>query len=113
MGAQTRRTALAEFDQGWLAAMEQTPFVRLIIGLVGLTRLGQRPAPLDQLALVVDRSVAETTALVRENVTARVEDGLIYWDEPFPGDRTRRTLYVGDREIPMRSGCAPDLFIYA
>src|SRR5215831_6248036 len=53
-----------EFDQGWIAALEQTPLVGLLAGLVGLTRLGERPAPLERLAVIVDRSAAETAALV-------------------------------------------------
>jgi hypothetical protein len=44
-------TDLERFDQGWLAAMEQTPLVRTIIGLAGLTRLGERPAALDRVPL--------------------------------------------------------------
>ena len=104
---------LEQFDQAWLAALRQTPFARAIIGLVGLTRLGERPAALERLAAVLDQPVETTAALLRREFTARIEDGWIYWDEPFPGHRTRRTLYVGDRVIPMRSGCAPDLFVYA
>jgi len=110
MTEQSRPGELEEFDQAWIAAMEQTPLVGLLAGLVGLTRLGERPAPLERLAAIIDRSAAETTALVRRDTTARIEGGLIYWDEPFPGDRTLRTLYVSGREVPMKSGCAPDLF---
>lgn len=110
---QTAATDLEAFDEGWLAAMEQTPLVRTIIGLTGLTRLGERATPLDRLAAVVDRTPEETAALVRSDLTARIEDGLIYWDDPYPGDRTRRTVYVGDREVRMGSGCAPDVFTFA
>jgi hypothetical protein len=93
--------------------MEQTPFVRAIIGLVGLTRLGEHPATLHRLATITGLPIVETAALLRNEFRAHIEDDLIYWDEPFPGNQTRRMLYVGDREIPMRSGCAPDLFVYA
>ena len=110
---QSHPTELEQFDQEWLAAMEQTPYVRLFLGLVGLTRLGERPAALERLAAIVDRPVDETAALVRGATSARIEGELIQWDEPFPGDRTRRMLYVGDRAVPMRSGCAPDLFGFA
>jgi len=111
MTEQSRPGELEEFDQAWIAALEQTPLVGLLAGLVGLTRLGERPAPLERLAAIVDRSAAETAALVRRETTARIEGGgLIHWDEPFPGDRALRTLYVGGREVPMKSGCAPDLF---
>lgn len=113
MTEQTRATELEKFDQGWLAAMETTPFVRAIIGLSGLTRLGERPAELERLAAVVDRPVDEIAALVRREFTARIEGGLIYWDDPYPGDRTRRMVYIGDREVPMGSGCGPDVFTFA
>jgi hypothetical protein len=110
MTGASRPDELEDFDQAWVAALEQTPLVALLAGLAGLTRLGERPAPLDRLAAIVDRSAAETEALIRRDTTARIEGGLVYWDEPFPGDRTLRTLYVGDRAVPMKSGCAPDLF---
>ena len=110
MTQQLRPDELREFDQGWLAALEQTPLVDLLAGLVGLTRLGERPAPLHRLAAVLDRSADETVTLIRRDTTARIEGGLVYWDDPFPGDRTLRTLHLGDREVPMKSGCAPDLF---
>ena len=109
----TPATDLESFDQGWLAAMEQTPLVRTVIGLTGLTRLGERPAPLEQLAAVIGRTPKETAALVRKELNARIEDGLIYWDDPYPGDRTRRTVYIGDHEVRMGSGCAPDVFTFA
>jgi hypothetical protein len=84
MTEQSRPGELEEFDQAWIAALEQTPLVGLLAGLVGLTRLGERPAPLERLAAIVDRSAAETAALVRRDTTARIEGGLIHWDEPFP-----------------------------
>ena len=110
MTQRSRPSELEEFDQSWLVALEETPLVSLFAGLVGLTRLGERPAPLERLAAVVERSAFETAAMVRRDTAARIEGGLVHWDEPFPGDRTLRTLYVGDREVPMKSGCAPDLF---
>lgn len=113
MAGQTPPVGTEEFDRGWLEAIEQTPSALVIIAMGGLTRLGLRPAPLDRLARVLDRSVTETTALVRENTTARIQRGVIHWDDPYPGDRTRRTIHVGDREIAMNSGCAPDLFAFA
>jgi alkylmercury lyase len=112
MSTQTTPTDLEEFDQGWLEVLEQTPFVRLVLGLAGLTRLGERPASLERLATILDRSTIDTVTLIRENTTARIEDGLIHWDDPYPGDRTRRTLYVGGRQVRMKSGCAPDLFLF-
>jgi alkylmercury lyase-like protein len=109
----TRPVGLEEFDRGWLEAIKQTPAALVIIALGGLTRLGERPAPLDRLARILNRSPDQTTALVRENTTARIENDLIHWTDPYPGDRTRRTIHIGDREIAMNSGCAPDLFAFA
>jgi hypothetical protein len=113
MSEQARSIDLEQFDRGWLETMEETPFGRLLIVVGGLTRLGERPAELNRLALILDLSVEETIALVRENTTARIEDGLVHWDDPYPGDQLRRTVYVGDRAVPMNSGCAPDLFAFA
>jgi hypothetical protein len=109
----TPQIDLEEFDRGWLAELERNTPARLVTALGGLTRLGEHPTSLNQLATVLDRSTEATAALIQENTTARIEDGLVHWDNPFPGDRTLRTLYVGDREIPMRRGCAPDLPAYA
>jgi alkylmercury lyase len=106
-------TDLAAFDQGWFAAMEQTPFVRAIIALSGLTRLGEHPASLQRLAATIDRPVDETAALVRREFVARIEDGLIYWDDPYPGEHTRRLVHIGNRTIAMGSGCGPDVFTFA
>ncbi|MFD2398921.1 organomercurial lyase [Prauserella oleivorans] len=108
-----RTTDLAQFDQGWLAAMEQTPFVKAIIALSGLTRLGERPAPVHRLATILNRSDSETAALVRQEFTARIENGLIHWDDPYPGNRIRRVVHLGDRQVPMGSGCGPDVFTFA
>ncbi|MFC0109593.1 organomercurial lyase [Kibdelosporangium aridum] len=106
-------TSLEEFDRGWLATLEKTPVAKAIIGLAGLTRIGERPASLDRLTAIVGQSRDATATLLRNEFTVRIEGDSIYWDDPFPGDQVRRMLYVGDREIPMRSGCAPDLFVYA
>lgn len=113
MTSQIHATGLEEFDQGWLEAMERTPFVNAIIALSGLTRLGERPASLERLATILDRPVDETAALVRREFVARIQDELIYWDDPYPGDQIRRTVYIGDRAVPMGSGCGPDVFTFA
>lgn len=87
-----------------------------VVGIrIGASHLafGERPAELNRLALILHLSVEETIALVRENTTARIEDGLVHWDDPYPGHQLRRTVYVGDRAVPMNSGCAPDLFAFA
>jgi hypothetical protein len=65
------------------------------------------------LAAVVDKPLEETEALVRRDFVVRIEDGLIHWDDPYPGEQTRRTVYIGDREVPMGSGCGPDVFTFA
>jgi alkylmercury lyase len=113
----TAETGLEEFDRGWLEtiekSIEQTPYLLVELGLAGLTRLGERPASLDRFAGILHRSTEDAAVLLRENRTARIENGLIHWDDPFPGDRVIRTIQIGGREVPMKSGCAPDLFGFA
>lgn len=111
MTEQTRATDLEAFDQGWFAAMEQTPFVKAIIALSGLTRLGERPAALDRLATILNRSVDETAALVHREFTARIEDGLIYWDAPYPGADAPAGVHRGprDRHGERARRCCPSL----
>lgn len=106
-------TELTDFDKARRDALERIPFARLVTAFGGLTRLGERPASLTRLAAIMEMSTEDTAKLLRENLSVRIEDDAVHWDTPFPGEQTRRTLYVGDREIPMRSGCAPDLFAYA
>lgn len=105
--------SLEQFDRAWLDAIERIPFAAFAIGLAGLTRLGERPARLDQLARILQLSTAQTATLVRENTIARIDDGMIHWDDPFPGPQPLRTLHIGDRTVSMNSGCAPDLFVIA
>jgi hypothetical protein len=113
MTERTHATDLQEFDHKWLEAMERTPLVRAVVGLTGLTRLGEHPATLDRLAAIVDQPVEETTALVRRELGARIDDGMVYWDDPYPGDQARRIVHLGDRQVAMGSGCGPDVFMFA
>lgn len=113
MTKQTRPTGLAEFDQGWLEVIQQTPWINDLYALIGLTRLGERPVSLERLAAVVDRPVAEAAALAQREFDVRIEDGLIHWDDPYPGEQTRRIVQIGDRQVPMGSGCGPDVFGFA
>lgn len=106
-------TELEEFDQGWLDVIQQTPWIKDLYALVGLTRLGERPAALERLSTIVHRPLEETAALARREFKARIEDGLIYWDDPYPGEQTRRIVHIGDRQVPMGSGCGPDVFGFA
>lgn len=113
MSEQTRPTGLEEFDQGWLEVIQQTPWITDLYALVGLTRLGERPVSLARLAAVVDRPLEETAGLVRRQFRARIEDGLIHWDDPYPGEQPRRIVQIDDRQVPMGSGCGPDVFGFA
>jgi hypothetical protein len=108
-----RQAGLAEFDRAWQDAIEQLPAPGMVTALAGLTRLGERPASLARLAAIIGMSTTDTRKLCREYLSVVIDEDTIRWDPPVPGDETRRTLYVGDREIPMRRGCAPDLFAYA
>lgn len=52
-----------EFDEGWLEAIRQTPFATLMVGLAGLTRLGERLlVPLAQLRASISGTFAEVNA---------------------------------------------------
>ncbi len=75
------------FDRTWLQTLEGVPFVRVLIALAGLPRLGEHPASLERLAVLVDRSLVETAALVQESTSARIHGVAIIWDGPFPGSR--------------------------
>jgi hypothetical protein len=77
MTEQTHSTNLEEFDHRWLDLLEQTPLVRTVVGLTGLTRLGVRPAALERLAAIVDRPLEETAALARRRGTHRGRAGLL------------------------------------
>jgi hypothetical protein len=113
MTEQPREADLEAFDQGWLEVIQQTPWIKDLYALVGLTRLGEHPVSLERLAAVVDRPLEETETLIQREFKTRIEGGLIYWDDPYPGDQTRRTVYIGDRQVPMGSGCGPDVFGFA
>lgn len=113
MTTPTPATDLEDYDRQWLATLESTPFTKLIFGLAGLTRLGERPTSLARLARLIDRTPIETSYLVHGATSAQVDGDTVTWEDPFPGQETRRTLHVGERAIPMRFGCGPDLFGFA
>lgn len=113
MTEQHRAVDLEAFDQGWLEVIQQTPWIKDLYALVGLTRLGEHPVPLERLAAVVDRSPEETEALIEREFKTRIEGGVIYWDDPYPGKQTRRVISIGDRQVTMGSGCGPDVFGFA
>lgn len=103
---------LARFDQDVLAALRESRFMPVLYGLLALSRIGERPVPLEKLAALLDRSEEQTALLVHQHTTARVHDRMIQWDVPFPTDHARRTLYVGDRVIPMNR-CVSATFVLA
>ncbi|HEX5116348.1 MAG TPA: organomercurial lyase [Pseudonocardiaceae bacterium] len=103
---------LARFDQDVLAALRESRFMPVLYGLLALSRIGERPVPLEKLAALLDRSEEHAARLVHQHTTARVQDRMIQWDMPFPADRARRTLYVGDRVIPMNR-CVSATFVLA
>lgn len=110
--SEAHTVGLAEFDQQVLAALRESPFMPVLYGLLGLSRLGEHPVPIGRLATVLGRTDTETVRLVHCHTTWRVRGGLIHVDPPFPGDRARRTLYAGHREIPM-SRCVSATFVLA
>lgn len=100
------------FDRNVLAALRQSRFMPVLYGLLGLSRIGEHPVPLEKMASVLGSTDDETARLVHLHTTARVRNGLIHWDRPFPGDRARRMLYVGGRAIPMNR-CISAAFMLA
>lgn len=99
-----------DFEHGWLDLVRQIEAFEALYVLIGLTRLGDRPTTVGLLAGTLLRREKEATRLAWEAARVRPdEDGRIRLDTPFKGASPRRTLFVGDREMPV-SGCAPDLF---
>lgn len=98
-----------DFDRAWVSLVQRDERIRALYSLIGLTRIGDRPTTVEQLAAVLGRGEQEAITLAWEASRVRPENGRIHLDTPWPGASPRRKLYVGDREIPV-SGCAPDLF---
>jgi Alkylmercury lyase len=100
-----------EFDRNWLEIVTQLPWIEATYALIGLTRLGERPTTVERLAAALDRPEEEAIRLAWEASRVRPDaKGRIRLGAPFGGSGgpSRRTLYVGDRQLPV-SGCAPDL----
>lgn len=103
-----------DFDTEWREADERLrTLIRVVYGLIGLTRLGEHPVEVDRFAAYLELPTDEAIALIDEQsgalFTARVRDGLITLDLSRPEALQRRHVRIGERRIAM-SGCAPDLF---
>src|SRR5919197_1786991 len=99
-----------EFDRQWVDLVRRVEWIEALYALIGLTRLGERPTTLQQLAAALERPEEEAIKLAWEASRVRPDgDGRIYLDTPWPGASPRRRLYVGERDMAV-SGCAPDLF---
>jgi alkylmercury lyase len=106
--------SIDDFDAAWREADQKLrTLIRVVYGLIGLTRLGERPVEVDRFAAYLERPEDEAIALIEEHssalFTAHVRDGLITLDLSRPEALRRRHVRIGDRRIAM-SGCAPDLF---
>lgn len=117
MDTSTTAGNVGEFDAAWRESGERLPaLVRVVYGLIGLSRLGEYPVEVDRFAVYLDRSVDDALEMLGEQsgalFTTRVVDGLITVDLDRPVAMRRRCVRVGDRRIAM-SGCAPDLFLIA
>jgi alkylmercury lyase len=105
---------LKDFDAAWRDTDEKLrTLIRVVYGLIGLTRLGEHPVEVDRVAAYLELPVDEAVALIEEHTgtlfTARIRDGLVTLDLSRPESLRRRHIRIGDRRIAM-SGCAPDLF---
>ena len=100
-----------EFDRKWVEILTRFTWIKAVYGLIGLTRLGERPTTVDRLAAVLERPEVETIELAWEASRVRPdEQGRLHLAAPFGGGGpSRRNVYVGGRQIPV-SGCGPDLF---
>lgn len=105
-------TSADDFDRGWADLVARDSRTEALYVLIGLTRLGERPATVRQLAAALDRPQDEAIELAWEAARVRPENGRIRLESIWPGATPRRKLHVGRREMPV-SGCAPDLFVVA
>jgi alkylmercury lyase-like protein len=102
------------FDAAWREVDERLRgLIDVTYGLIGLSRLGERPVDVTRFAAYLDLSVDDALAQLAKQsgvlFTPRVHDGLITLDLDRPDSLQRRHLRIGERRIAM-SGCAPDLF---
>ncbi|QIS18184.1 organomercurial lyase [Nocardia terpenica] len=106
-----------DFDTAWREALATHRYrLDFAAAVLRLTRIGERPVPVERLAAAMNTSVPEVVAFVAEygGGPMRLADGMVHHDHPAgPGPATRWTVHVGDRTIYSESGCAPDLFAAA
>jgi alkylmercury lyase len=98
-----------DFDRQWVDLVRRVEWIEALYALIGLTRLGERPASVKQLAAALERPHEETIELAWQASRVRPEKGRFHLETPWPGASPRRRLHVGDRHVAV-SGCAPDLF---
>jgi hypothetical protein len=101
-----------DFDRAWVDDVAQVKWLEAAYALIGLTRLGERPTTVKQLAAALEVPEDEAIKLAWRASRVRPQDGQLRLDMPWPGASPRRRLVIGDREMPV-SGCAPDLFAVA
>lgn len=100
-----------EFDRKWVDLITRFTWIKAVYALIGLTRLGEHPTTVQQLAAALQVPETEAVSLAWRASRVRPDaDGRIHLTAPFGGSGgpSRRKVLVGDRELPV-SGCAPDL----
>ena len=101
-----------DFDRAWVDGVAQVKWLEAAYALIGLTRLGERPTTVRQLAAALAVPEPEAVKLAWRASRVRPQDGQFRLDTPWPGASPRRRLVIGDRELSV-SGCAPDVFAVA
>jgi alkylmercury lyase len=87
---------------------------RIAWATIKLSRMGQRPVSLDQLAIHVSLPAEETARLLRQTWRERVDlrDGIIRLDATPAGPRRYR-VYTGGRPVGAGKGCSVDMYLLA
>lgn len=101
-----------DFDRAWVDGVAQVKWLEAAYALIGLTRLGERPTTVRQLAAALAVPEPEAVKLAWRASRVRPQDGQFRLDTPWPGASPRRRLVIGDRDLSV-SGCAPDVFAVA
>ena len=87
---------------------------RVAWATIKLSRVGQRPVSLDQLATQAGLEIAETARLLRLTWQERVDlhDGMVRLDATPAGPRRYR-VHTGGRPVGAGKGCNVDMYLLA
>lgn len=90
-------TELEEFDRGWLEVIQQTPWIKDLYALVGLTRLGEQQTPTPNNALGAKGvgeagTIGSTPAIQNAVIDAVSHLGVRHIDMPLTAERVWRAI---------------------